>query len=388
MTTTPPEAPTGPDGPSDDPGPRATASEIRDLGRLRRTGHDRKIAGVAGGLARHLDIDPLILRVAFVVLAFFGGAGLILYVACWLLVPEDGAPHATLTMDERSRTVALLLVGVLAAFALLGDTWGVYWFPWPLVLIALVAWLVLRRGDRRDGPGADDTTWSSPAYASGGEAPNYHAAVAARSRDPRKRGPVLFWFTLALIALACGTLGIVDVAGLDVADGAYPAVAVAITGVMLVIGAFFGRAGGLILVGLLATVGLVGATAAAHWDGERVTVSPDSAAGVEDTYQMDAGELVLDLSSVRDLESLDGRTITIEGNVGSLKVVLPEAVDADVTARVGGPGAVSTFGHDAGGIDTRVLDSHDGGTDVPSIQIDAELGMGEISVDTEPEEEQ
>ena len=40
--------------------------------------------------ARHLDIDPLILRVAFVVLAFFGGAGLLLYGACWLLVPEDG----------------------------------------------------------------------------------------------------------------------------------------------------------------------------------------------------------------------------------------------------------------------------------------------------------
>ena len=40
--------------------------------------------------ARHLDIDPLILRVAFVVLVFFGGAGLILYGACWLLVPEEG----------------------------------------------------------------------------------------------------------------------------------------------------------------------------------------------------------------------------------------------------------------------------------------------------------
>ena len=40
--------------------------------------------------ARHLDVDPLILRVAFVVLVFFGGAGLILYGACWLLVPEEG----------------------------------------------------------------------------------------------------------------------------------------------------------------------------------------------------------------------------------------------------------------------------------------------------------
>ena len=45
-------------------------------------------------------------------------------------------------------------------------------------------------------------------------------------------------------------LGIVDLAGADVADAAYPALAVAISGVMLLVGAFFGRAGGLILVGL------------------------------------------------------------------------------------------------------------------------------------------
>ena len=46
-------------------------------------------------------------------------------------------------------------------------------------------------------------------------------------------------------------LGIVDLAGAGVADAAYPALAVAITGVMLLVGAFFGRAGGLILVGLV-----------------------------------------------------------------------------------------------------------------------------------------
>ena len=44
----------------------------------------------AGGLARHLDIDPIIVRVALVVLVFFGGSGLLLYGAMWLLVPEEG----------------------------------------------------------------------------------------------------------------------------------------------------------------------------------------------------------------------------------------------------------------------------------------------------------
>src|SRR5687768_11941322 len=120
MTTTPPEAPSGPaDESPPDEGPRVTREEIRDLGRLRRSVDDRKVAGVAGGLARHLDVDPLLLRVAFVVLAFFGGAGLLLYGACWLLVPEDGSDEAAITLDDRSRTLALLGVGVLAAFALL-----------------------------------------------------------------------------------------------------------------------------------------------------------------------------------------------------------------------------------------------------------------------------
>ena len=67
-----------PSGAQDQPashGPRVTRDQVSDLGRLRRTVRDRHIAGVAGGLARHLDVDPIIVRVAFVVAAFFGGAG-------------------------------------------------------------------------------------------------------------------------------------------------------------------------------------------------------------------------------------------------------------------------------------------------------------------------
>ena len=153
MTTTPPEAPSGPSaGSPDDGGPRVTRDEMRDLGRLRRSAHDRKVAGVAGGLARHLDIDPLILRVAFVVLVFFGGAGLILYGACWLLVPDEETGEAAVTLDERSRTVALLVVGAIAAFALIGDSWGVFWFPWPLAIIALVVLFFVTRKDRQGQP--------------------------------------------------------------------------------------------------------------------------------------------------------------------------------------------------------------------------------------------
>src|SRR6478609_6772292 len=141
MTTTPPEAPLGPppSDPSGDHGPRVDRDQVRDLGRLRRSRADRKVAGVAGGLVRHLDIDPLVLRVAFVVLVFFGGAGLFLYGACWLLVPQDGDDHATINLDDRTRSVVLLVVGGIAALALIGDSWGAFWFPWPLAVVALIA---------------------------------------------------------------------------------------------------------------------------------------------------------------------------------------------------------------------------------------------------------
>src|SRR3954469_9754658 len=90
MTTTPPEAPT----PPPDPGPRVSRDEVRDLGRLRRSTTDRKAAGVAGARAKPPDVAPLILRSAFPVLVFFGGAGLIVYGACWLLLPEEGDARA------------------------------------------------------------------------------------------------------------------------------------------------------------------------------------------------------------------------------------------------------------------------------------------------------
>ena len=64
---------------------------------------DRKVAGVAGGLGRHLNIDPTILRVLFVVLVFFGGAGFVLYGAAWLLVPEDGRDSAAISTRDDTR---------------------------------------------------------------------------------------------------------------------------------------------------------------------------------------------------------------------------------------------------------------------------------------------
>ncbi len=77
-------------------------------GPLRRPVDNRMIAGVAAGIARYLGVDTNIVRIAFVVLAFVGGAALPLYVAGWLLIPEDGADQSIAgelfsSLENRSR---------------------------------------------------------------------------------------------------------------------------------------------------------------------------------------------------------------------------------------------------------------------------------------------
>jgi len=61
---------------------------------LRRSADDRMLAGVAGGLARYLGVDAMIVRIAFAVLTVVGGAGIPLYLAGLLLIPEDGSDQS------------------------------------------------------------------------------------------------------------------------------------------------------------------------------------------------------------------------------------------------------------------------------------------------------
>ena len=409
MTTTPPEAPPPPhDAGGDAPyvgGPRVDRDQMRDLGRLRRSIADRKVAGVAGGLGRHLDIDPLVLRIAFVVLVFFGGAGLILYAACWLLVPEENSGRAALNLDDRSRSVALVIAGAVAVLALIGDTWGAFWFPWPLAVIALVAIWLLKRGGGSSpaappGPVAAPTyppTSAAPTYPPTSTAPAYPAPphptaytgppafvppptyvpptryVAPRPENPRKRGPILFWFTLALIALSEGLLGLADLAGAPVAAPAYPALAVSL------VGAFFGRAGGIILIGLLSSLVLGGATAAQEIDTRSTDVAPATAADVDARYFLSAGEQRIDLSGVADLKQLDGRIIEVEGKVGSIDITVPRGLRASIDATIDGPGEIKLFGGDDSdwGVDDRITvgDPND-----PHVHLILNLHVGTIEV--------
>jgi len=61
-----------------------------ERGVLRRPFSGRMLAGVAAGLARYFGVDVTIVRIAFVVLTVVGGAGIPLYLAGLLLIPEEG----------------------------------------------------------------------------------------------------------------------------------------------------------------------------------------------------------------------------------------------------------------------------------------------------------
>jgi phage shock protein PspC (stress-responsive transcriptional regulator) len=55
---------------------------------------DRVLAGVAGGVARELGVDPVVVRVGFVVLAAAGGIGLVLYAVLWIVMRQHAERHA------------------------------------------------------------------------------------------------------------------------------------------------------------------------------------------------------------------------------------------------------------------------------------------------------
>ena len=59
--------------------------------KLERSTSDRMVSGVAGGLAKYFGIDSTIVRIAFFLLAWFGGGGVLVYLVLWLVMPEEGS---------------------------------------------------------------------------------------------------------------------------------------------------------------------------------------------------------------------------------------------------------------------------------------------------------
>src|SRR5262249_36511332 len=117
-------------------------SETLTIKQLRRSRSDRMVAGVSGGLGRYFDVNPVLYRVGFVVLALLGGAGILIYLAAALVIPDDGRGESIVETALRERRVrpwrllGLVLV-VVSASVLLAEfrPWDGD-FAWVLALLA------------------------------------------------------------------------------------------------------------------------------------------------------------------------------------------------------------------------------------------------------------
>lgn len=140
--------PTAAQGPTETAGPAAPVEHMP----LRRSTSDKVIAGVAGGLGRYLGVDPVIIRIAIVVFAVTGGAGVLLYLIAWIAIPEERpgeVPPGAAPPDRNTGVIVLGGVLMIAGGMLLADRVFPAFsaFAGPLVLIALGAALVV--GARR-----------------------------------------------------------------------------------------------------------------------------------------------------------------------------------------------------------------------------------------------
>jgi phage shock protein C len=135
-------------------GPREPAATAQERPRvLRRSRDDRVIGGVAGGLGRYFGIDPILLRIAFVVLVFAGGSGILLYLIGWLVIPEERVgdavgptPTTASWGGGGAELLGIVLIAIGAFFLLrllIPDLFGAR-YVWPVVLIVLGVALVLR----------------------------------------------------------------------------------------------------------------------------------------------------------------------------------------------------------------------------------------------------
>ena len=73
-----------------------TEPNINPSKRLSRTREGRVVAGVCTGIAAYFGIDPTLVRLGFALLTIFGGAGVLLYLVAWIVIPEEGGDGSSI----------------------------------------------------------------------------------------------------------------------------------------------------------------------------------------------------------------------------------------------------------------------------------------------------
>jgi phage shock protein PspC (stress-responsive transcriptional regulator) len=349
------------------------AAPVKELHRSR---DDRFLAGVAGGLGRYFDLSPTFFRIGFAVLTLIGGAGILIYVAAALVIPNEGETESIASEAlKRHRERPWLLFGLaIVGIAMLSivaqaDFWPNSGFAWVLLLLGGAAIAIAQRRDNR-----------SRAAVAADEQPT--APIERPVGLPPRRPSLFLPVVGGLLALA-GLLALLSALGVDVRwDIALAAAAVG-TGAAVVAGSLLQRrTGGLVFVGLvLAALAIAVSAIDVRLDGPvgSRTYDPVASSDVGRSYEVAVGELELDLTNT---QFADGDT-SIDANVGigELRIIVPAdmtvalAVDATASA-----GEVTVLGRRDEGIDAHVSHSEGGITADRTVTIDAHVGLGDVIV--------
>jgi len=346
---TPQNNPQQPQSPAPEPGPDQPR-------RLTRSRTDRVLGGVGGGLGRYFGIDPVIVRIALVVLTLLGGAGLLLYLATLLLVPSDPigseVPAATAPGGDRNRTLVIVGVVLLLLVSwplLLGGGFFIAGLVVPLAMLTVLGIVV----------------WWLASGASPGSEP----------REIAKQALLGIGILIACSAIFAGGFFAAAAGG-----GALAAGLVIGTGVVLIAGAFLGHVRWLVLpaLSLAMAVGIVSA-AGIDFDGgfgER-HYRPTAASDISDRYQLAAGELTVDL---RDANLPAGDTpLNVQIGMGEATVLVPEDVCVASRAEIGA-GEIEVFDRDSAGADVDWEDVPRAEAGNSRVVLDADIGVGHVQV--------
>ena len=371
---------------------RVDPERSRSIFDVRRSREDKMVAGVCSGVAAYLDIDPVVVRVLVAVLSLVGFAGLVLYVAAWLLLPETGAPRSVAAEwfglkenEPQVRTVGLIVAGIIAvvtgAGMLDGDGWGA---PFPFfALVALgVFWVLAIRPYQRHQ--LQSSAVVGPVTSPGASAPTATAThlppprqPSPRPANPRHDGGRLFWLTVFAVCIAMGIVWVYSMTVDGVSVATPFAVATAVVAAGILVGAFIGNGRPLVPVALVLSAGLaLAATLPSITVGQRLE-TPRTAAAVQDVYSLGLGETVLDLTDVSDLDALSGRTVRISQGLGSIRVLVPSDLPVDVSAT--SRGSVEVFGESEQG-ENAALTYSDSGPPDDRLRLVIGQRAGEIEV--------
>jgi len=359
-------------------------------GRIVRPTDHRLIAGVASGIADRLGIGPTWIRLAFVGLSIGAGSGLFLYRALWWLLPREDMPRSGSEEFVRAfphapawagRIVLIVGIGVLAMQIAPSDREG---FSLALVLgVGLVAFGVAlfrsdltRTGEPTAGaepPVAPEPTDAAPISAI--------APAPERVRRPRERSRLgVLAAGSAMIAVSVAVL-LDGLGAITLEVGRFPALALIVVGTGLLVGAWWGRARGAIVLGvLILPVALVLSLIHLPFGTEIASrsVSPRRSDPFPASQQLLAGGLSVNLTRV-DLTG-SNRVLRIEMGAGAVHVTVPDEVTVHLVAHVG-MGGLNVMGYtDLYGVDLArdvTLPGSPGGG-VLTIQVDQGIGSVDL----------